>query len=193
VPAFAVGRTQELLLLLSETGYDVWLDGMGRIVTYMMIDEPTYIRSPKKLRKALAAVKFARNESSRKQALKGEVIVTTSGMLDGGPVLRYIRYIGNDPKSAILLTGYQVEGTNGKLLLDSGTIDIQGFRQKVNCEVMSFDFSSHAGHSDLIKFIDACSPEDIILYHGDNRECIVEKLRDKYRVYTPFIGETLEI
>ncbi|MFA5772162.1 MAG: MBL fold metallo-hydrolase [Thermoplasmata archaeon] len=193
VPAFAVGRTQELLLLLSETGYDVWLDGMGRVVTYMMIDEPSYICSPKKLRKALASVNFARNESSRKQALKGEVIITTSGMLDGGPVLRYLQYISNDPKSAVLLTGYQVEGTNGRLLRDSGVIDIQGFKQKVNCEVKFFDFSSHAGHSELIKFIGACSPEEVILYHGDNREVIAEKLRGEYKVHVPFVDETLEI
>lgn len=192
VPAFAVGRTQEMLMLLSGEGYDVWLDGMGLKVTYMMLDDPNYISSPKKLRKALSEARFARGEVGRRQALKADVIVTTSGMLDGGPALRYINRIKDHEESAILLTGYQVEGTNGRLLLDKKMLDFSGSRQKVNCEVAFFDFSSHAGHGELLKFIDGCSPEEVILYHGDNRIPIADAIRSRYKVHMPFAGETLE-
>src|SRR2546430_13041284 len=60
-----------------------------------------------------------RNPREGELALRGEVIVTTSGMLDGGPVLRYLEVIREDPRSAVLLTGYQVEGTNGRRLVRS--------------------------------------------------------------------------
>ncbi|MBM4237582.1 MAG: MBL fold metallo-hydrolase, partial [Euryarchaeota archaeon] len=113
IPCFAVGRTQEVMLILRDKGYDMWVDGMGRTVTSLYLDQPEYLRSEKHLRVAKKRIKEVRTPAGRNMAMKGEVIVTTGGMLDGGPVVRYLQNVKDDRKSAVLLTGYQVEGSNG--------------------------------------------------------------------------------
>jgi len=99
----------------------------------------------------------------------------------------------NDPKSAVLLTGYQVPDSNARLLADKGRLDFFGVVQKIECEVQYFDFSAHAGHSELINFAKACNPEKIVLMHSDNREALVEPLKDVAEIYTPNTGELIEL
>jgi putative mRNA 3-end processing factor len=120
-----------------------------------------------------------RSPRDSEQAVNGEVIVTTSGMLDGGPVLRYLERIREDPKSAILLTGYQVEGTNGRRLMDEGTIDLYGVAVDIRCEWQKFDFSAHAGHDELVRFVEACDPQRVVLMHGDNRQLLADALEGR--------------
>ncbi len=190
IPSFAVGRTQEILLLLKDSKLEFWLDGMGKTVNKIYLRYPEYVRSAKRLRQAITRTHEVRSVHARTRALKGDVIVTTSGMLDGGPVLSYIDEIRNDPKSAILLTGYQVEGSNGSKLLETGMLEFQGVNERVNCEVMKFDFSAHAGHDELRAFAKGCSPEKIVLCHGDNREILAGDLRSEgFDVRTPMNGE----
>jgi len=178
VPAFAVGRTQELMLILHKKGYEVWLDGMGVTVTKMYLRYSKYLKNPQRLKKALKSFNIVKKKSDRKKALKGDVILTTSGMLDGGPVLHYINALRNDARSGILLTGYQVDGTNGRMLLDTGIIDLYGVRSEVNAEVKFFDFSAHAGHSELLEFIYKTGASTVVLCHGDNREALKKDLAD---------------
>ncbi|HIJ16341.1 MAG TPA: MBL fold metallo-hydrolase, partial [Thermoplasmata archaeon] len=95
-----------------------------------------------------------------------------------------------DPKNAILMTGYQVEGSNGRKLLDTGTMEFHGVVEKVECEVLKFDFSAHAGHDDLVAFAKGCSPQKIVLCHGDHREPLAEELRKEgFEVLLPMNGE----
>jgi putative mRNA 3-end processing factor len=187
VPSFAVGRTQDVLLTLARGKFEVWLDGMGKTVNRIYLDYPEYLRSAKKLRHAIGKVRV-RTERTSREALQGDVIVTTSGMLDGGPVLRYIEAIRNDPRSAILLTGFQVEGTNGRRLVDEGAIEIKGATVRPKCEWQKFDFSAHAGHDDLVRFIEACDPKRVVLMHGDNRELLAEALEGR-EVLLPVEGQ----
>jgi putative mRNA 3-end processing factor len=194
VPSFAVGRTQELMLLLKDSKLDFWLDGMGKKVNGIYLDFPEYLRSPKRLRQALNRTNVVRNVRGRGRALKGEVILTTSGMLDGGPVLNYVEAIRDDPKSAILMTGYQVEGSNGRKLLETGMMDFQGVSERVQCEVHKFDFSAHAGHKELLTFAKGCEPERIVLMHGDDREILAGDLRaEGFEVLLPKNGEKFEL
>ncbi|MFA5897140.1 MAG: MBL fold metallo-hydrolase [Thermoplasmata archaeon] len=179
VPSFAVGRTQDIILTLAKARHEVWLDGMGKKVNSIYVQHPEYIRSVKKLRQAMNHVNVVRNPKERDLALKGEVIVTTSGMLDGGPVLRYLEAIREDSKSAILLTGYQVEGTNGRRLVDEGVIDLWGVDVDIRTEWQKFDFSAHAGHDDLVRFVEACDPQRVVLMHGENREILGEALEGR--------------
>ena len=186
VPAFAVGRTQEVMLILARTDYEVWVDGMGRFVTNMFLQYPQYLKSAKKLKKARNKINIVKRRSDRRKALKGEVIVATSGMLEGGPVLHYINHLKNDKRSAILLTGYQVEGTNGRLLMDRGILELYGIKEKIDAEVDFFDFSAHAGHTELVEFAEKCSPEKIVLMHGDNRDELAKELKERgFEVFTP--------
>ncbi len=179
VPSFAVGRTQDIILTLAKARHEVWLDGMGKKVNSIYVQHPEYIRSVKKLRQAMNRVHVVDGPRTRDLALRGEVIVCTSGMLDGGPVLHYLDAIREDPKSAILLTGYQVEGTNGRKLVDTGSIDLYGVDVDIKIEWQKFDFSAHAGHDELVRFIEACDPQRVVLMHGEQRELLAEALEGR--------------
>ena len=195
VPAFAVGRTQEIIMVLGKSDLEIWLDGMGKFVNNIYLHYPQYLRSAKRLKKAKNRINIVRRRSDRRRALQGDVIITTGGMLEGGPVLHYINHLKDDNKSEILLTGYQVEGTNGRLLMDEGILDLYGVKEKINNKVKFFDFSAHAGHSELIEFAEKCSPEKIILMHGENREALRDDLKQRgfNDIFLPKNGENFTI
>jgi putative mRNA 3-end processing factor len=192
VPSFAVGRSQEMAMVLNQRGYTVWLDGMAKEVIQIFMRYPEYIRNKKELQKAYENLKVVHSQMGRKQALKGDVILTTSGMLDGGPVLHYLETLHKDPRSSILLSGYQVEGSNGRLLMDTGQINLRGQRVKVECRVQKFDFSAHAGHEDLVKFAKGTGAKDIVLFHGDQPDKLRKDLEKFAKVHTPATGEVVE-
>ena len=162
-------------------------------VSGIYMDTPGFLKDPKMFRKSLGRVIQVRNNRMRQEAIReADVIITTSGMLDGGPVLGYIDAFAEDPKSAIFLTGYQVDGTNGRSLIENGTIQIAGATIKPAMKVDFFDLSAHAGHSDLVKFVKAVDPETIVLCHGDQREKLQESLPE-YKFILPFNGHEFEV
>jgi putative mRNA 3-end processing factor len=195
VAAFAVGRSQELAMVLAGRGFNVWLDGMGRKVASIYAQNPTYLNNPSLYMRALGEIKDIRNHRGRSVALQeADVIITTGGMLDGGPVLFYLDHIKNDPKSGLAITGYQAHGTNGRRLREEGVIDLDTREPgknvaRLNCEVRSFDFSAHAGHQDLVKFAKGTGCSEIVLFHGDNREALLEDLSEFAKVHLPVRGE----
>jgi len=193
LPAFAVSRSQELAMVLKNSGFNVWFDGMGKRVAKLFLKYPRYLRSHENLKKALNKLNFVHSDQGRKKALNSEVIITSSGMMDGGPVLNYMNKLKDDPKSAVLLTGYQVENSNARLLMDKGKLDFYGVVEKIACETAYFDFSAHAGHSELIEFAKKCNPEKIVLMHSDNREALIEPLKDVAEIYTPNTGEIVDL
>ena len=193
IPAFAVARSQEILLVLKNAGYDVWFDGMGKKVSKLYLKYPKYLRSVDDLKKAFKKVNVVHSDHGRKMAMKGPVIITSSGMMDGGPVLSYMNKLKNDRKSAVLLTGYQVEGTNSRLLIEKGKLNFYGVVENVDCEVQYYDFSAHAGHSELVEFAKKCKPEKIILFHSADRAPLVESLKDTAEVLTPMKGERFSL
>lgn len=192
VPSFAVGRTQEVLLTLAKGRFEVWLDGMGQAINRHYLSMPEFLRNPKKLRRAVRGTRMVRSPRARGTALRGDVVVSTSGMLDGGPVLEYINRVKRDKKSGILLTGYQVEGTNGRMLKEEGKINLYGVIQEIECEVCSFDFSAHAGHSELLTFIERCDPDKVVYCHGDHREELASQVEGRENVL-PVEGEWTEL
>jgi putative mRNA 3-end processing factor len=193
IPAFAVGRTQELMMLLADTGLEVWLDGMGRDVSRMLLDTPAFLRDPRRLERAFRSVKVVHGNQGRKLAMQGDVILTTSGMLEGGPALGYLDAIRNDPHSAVLLTGYQVAGTNGRQLIEEGAVDFHGVTERVRCRTDIFDFSAHAGHSELVQFVRDCDPEEVVVFHSDQREHLRSALSDRYDVRLPMTNDVVSL
>ncbi len=199
VAAFAVGRAQELAMVFEGKGFNVWLDGMGRAVAKIYAQNPEYLREPGAYQRAMAGVKDIRNHRGRSVALQeADVIISTGGMLDGGPILFYLDAVRNDPKSGLAITGYQAHGTNGRRLLEQGELDFDprapGTKvHKLGCEVRKFDFSAHAGHKDLVAFAKATGADDIVLFHGDQREALVGDLSDFATVHLPMRGEHFEI
>jgi len=114
-------------------------------------------------------------------------------MLDGGPVLYYIGELYRDAHSSILLTGFQVEGSNGRQLLDQGTLTIDDTVIHPSCEVMKFDFSAHAGHSDLVRVAKESRAETVVLMHGDQRDALRTALEPTCRVVLPENGKVFGI
>ena len=189
-----ISRSQELAIVLGKAGFNVWFDGMGKKVAKLFLKYQRYLRSGEQLKKALNKMNLVHSDHGRKLAAsQAEVIITSSGMMDGGPVLNYMNKLKDDKRNAVLLTGYQVPDSNARLLVDKRKLDFYGVREKVECEVEYFDFSAHAGHSELIDFAKACNPEKIVLMHSDNREALVEPLKEVAEIYTPKTGELVEL
>ncbi|MCX6651368.1 MAG: MBL fold metallo-hydrolase [Methanomassiliicoccales archaeon] len=193
IPCFAVGRMQEVMLILKDQPYDMWVDGMGKTVNGFYTDHPDFLKDIRSFKAAKRKFNPVRTSSARDKARKGQVIITTSGMLDGGPVLHYLADQKDNAKSAVMLVGYQAEQSNGRMLLDKGMVETANETLKINCEVMTFDLSAHADHDELLKFIKGCQPEKVVLMHSDNREELAQDLEGDYEVLMPMCGDTFEL
>ncbi|MGC8652026.1 MAG: MBL fold metallo-hydrolase [Candidatus Micrarchaeia archaeon] len=197
VPVFAVGRSQEVLTMLYEHNLAdfVHLDGMAREATSIVLKNPSFIRNSDKLKKAVQASSTISEHKDRMEALEGpSIILTTAGMLNGGPVLSYITQL--DKNSVIMLTGYQVEGTNGRMLLDKHKVAIDGKIVSIGNEVQYYDFSAHAGRSDLYRYVKSSSPETVICVHGDseNASDFAESLKlEGFDAHAPKVGDTIKL
>jgi putative mRNA 3-end processing factor len=194
VPAFAVGRAQEVLMALDGAGFETYLDGMARKVNQIYLSAPEYLADSRRFRRAIDPVHIVEAPGDRKKALReADVIVTTGGMLDGGPVLYYVGEMYRDPRNSIFLTGFQVEGSNGRQLMDEGTLTIDETTIHPVCEVEKFDFSAHAGHSDLVQFIERTRAETVVLMHGDERELLRDALPSDLNVLLPDNGKQFSV
>ena len=194
VPAFAVGRAQEVLMALDGSGFETYLDGMARKVNQIYLSAPEYLADSRRFRRAIESVHVVEAPGDRKKALReAEVIVTTGGMLDGGPVLYYVGEMYRDPRNSIYLTGYQVDGSNGRQLMDEGTLTIDEVTIRPVCEIEKFDFSAHAGHSDLVRFIERTRAETVVLMHGDQRERLKQALPSNLNVLLPDNGRVFAV
>jgi putative mRNA 3-end processing factor len=172
VPVLAIGRSQEIVDILSKYNLDapIFLDGMGKQVSEVYLQHQDQIKDPRGLKKALTEVEWVQGKQGRAKAMKQpSVIVTTSGMMKGGPVVGYVEKIVRDPRSKIHLTSFQAEGTPGRELVETGklTNSKTGETVKVGCRYEKFDFSAHPSQSEMIRAIKKWSPKEIFMVHGD--------------------------
>ena len=169
VPAFGIGRTQELLMVCAAHDIDCYVDGMGVEVLDMLREHPAFLRDADALdRAARHARTVTGRDGQRKRIAAGNtVIVTTSGMLSGGPAMTYIPEIRTDPTNRISLTGYQVEGTPGRELLETGRCELNGGVRPVAAQTALFDFSAHADRDGLRSFLAAYEEATVLVNHGD--------------------------
>jgi len=197
IPAFASGRGQDVLRILHREApeLNVHYDGMGTRVTREWLNCPEYIRDPKAMESAFKWSRRVSGKSDRKKALGADVIVTTSGMLDGGPALWYLNRLRHDGSNAILLTGYQAEGSGGRKLLERGSLPIFGNQTRIPLEVDKFDLSNHADHTSLCDFARECCPSDVVIFHADEAatDAIGDDLAEEMKVHKPTNNETIQI
>jgi len=195
LPSFAIGRSQELVSILSELpdDIDIYLDGMGKLAALAALENPEYIRDFEHFQAALNRVHFVNSNAEREQAVARQgVIIATAGMLQGGPSLFYLMNL--NPDSQIFMTGYSMEGTNGHSLVNSGTVIIDEKKIKIDLPVEYLDFSAHAGRSELLEFIKRIEPSQVICNHGDSCVAFAEELKGMgYDAVAPEMGQTIEI
>ena len=184
VPAFANGRTQDVVMLLHKhlPELDVHVDGMGKRVAKLQMEHPETLRDPSALESAWKWCRRVSSKSDRKKALDADVIVSTSGMMDGGPSIWYLNRLRHDRKNAILLTGYQARNTGGRRLLEERKVPIFGKLANIELDVDQYSFSTHAGHQEIVQFAEECQAEDVVIYHSDPnmaRPPLAEELESK--------------
>ncbi|MGA3059818.1 MAG: MBL fold metallo-hydrolase [Candidatus Bathyarchaeia archaeon] len=152
VPAFGVGRAQEIACVLAANHfeYPVVLDGMAREASRIIMNYKEFLRDPRLFVNAIHSLDWVDGWRDRRRAAKDPgVIISPAGMLKGGPSQFYISKIAKKAGNSIFLVSYQIPGTPGKQLLDKGITTIDGKVSKVKAQYRHFDFSSHCGASQL--------------------------------------------
>ncbi len=196
VPAFAIGRTQEVLMVCAAHNIDPYVDGMGKEVARMLRQYPEFVRGSETLKRAISNARFVTGRDGQRKRIADQstVIVTTSGMLSGGPAMTYIPEIRGNPMNKITFTGYQVEGTPGRELLETGRAEIDGRVMPVSARVEAYDFSAHADREGLLDVLSEYRETPIYLNHGDRCEAFAAELRaEGYEAIAPELGETVTV
>ncbi|MDE1855666.1 MAG: MBL fold metallo-hydrolase [Candidatus Micrarchaeota archaeon] len=197
VPCFAVGRAQEIVAILYKHNLidRTYMDGMAKKAAEIVMRHPEFTRNRELLLSAMNNVNWIDEHHHRNAALESpSVIVTTAGMLNGGPVLYYITRLNHNSK--ILLTGYQVEGTNGRKLLNHEPLEIDERKHRIDTPSAYYDFSAHASKEDIYEYVRKSSPEKVICVHGDegNVTALSEALKlEGFDAIAPKIGEKVKI
>ncbi len=175
VPAFAVGRSQEMLCVINAHRLDAYtvVDGMARAVNQITIEHPDYVRTPKTLMKVINGTREVQGWRDRRNAVKkANVLIAPSGMLQGGSAMFYMERLALDERNAVFLVSYQIPGTGGAKLLETGRFEIRDVEQEVKAQVRHFDFSSHSGKSQLEEFLRGLKGKpDIYVLHGEPENC----------------------
>lgn len=214
IPAFAVGRTQELLYLIEKLEYDkriplypVYLDSpMANSATDVYLKYTSELKKELRgehLKSRLSSAKYIEVKSSDESMLlcmntEPKIVISAAGMLTGGRVLHHLKSKLPDEKSGVLFVGYQATGTKG-LLLKNGLRDIRIHHQKVTveAEVFSIDsLSAHADCDDLGLFVSSLKkkPQKVLLNHGEPNalESLRYQLTVEYGLSTEIAKENFE-
>jgi putative mRNA 3-end processing factor len=201
VPAFGVGRSQEIACVLTahHFEYPITMDGMAREASRIMMNYKEFLRDPKLFTEAMRSVDWVEGWRDRRKATKTPgVIISPAGMLKGGPAVFYTSKIGKKAHNAIFLVSYQIPGTPGRELLEKGICLIDGKMRKVKARVEHFDFSSHCGASQLKNAIKNLKGNPkVYVVHGaeGNCELLAKWIRNELglEAFAPRAGETFKV
>ena len=208
IPTFAVGRSQEVMIVLEEAirneklpEVPVYLDGMIYEATAIHTAYPEYLNAS--LRDLIfhhginpfISDSFVRVDSPTKRSeviedTSPSIILATSGMLNGGPVMEYFRTLAPDERNTIVFVGYQAEGTLGRRIQKGWKevpFPVNGKREviTVNMSVETVDgFSGHSDRRQLMNYVRSLTskPDKVITIHGDENKCI-ELASGIYKTY----------
>uniref|UniRef100_A0A7C3F0W8 Transcription termination factor FttA n=1 Tax=Candidatus Methanomethylicus mesodigestus TaxID=1867258 RepID=A0A7C3F0W8_9CREN len=223
IPILAVGRAQEIMLVLDEA---IKLGAIPQVPIYIegMLQEVTAIHTayPEELARELKNRIFHKGEnpflsehfvsvddkSARPDIAEGSpcIIMATSGMLTGGPALEYFRLLAPNPANTMVFVNYQIEGTLGRSILrglkeiplsnSQGKMDVI----QVRMDVKSIDgFSGHSDRKQLLRFVNNLSPrpKQVLVVHGEESKCVsmADSVRRFFHVeaQAPSIGDRLRV
>ncbi|MCQ5341230.1 MAG: beta-CASP ribonuclease aCPSF1 [Candidatus Methanomethylicia archaeon] len=223
IPVLAVGRAQEIMLVIDEA---IRLGAIPKVPVYIegMLQEVTAIHTayPENLARDLRNRIFHKGENpflseqfisvddknARPEIAEGGpcIIMATSGMLTGGPALEYFKLLASDSKNTMIFVSYQIEGTLGRSILrgvrevtltdSSGKINVI----EVKMDVKALDgFSGHSDRKQLLRFVNNLSvkPKQIVIVHGEESKCLslAETIYKLFRINTivPNVGEKIRV
>lgn len=192
IPSFSVERAQDVMAILVQNDfqYPVFIDGMIWDATGIFTAYPEYL-SHSVQRKIFNGqdpflseiFKRIASPADREKAweVKPAVIISTSGMLVGGPALEHLKMLAEDEKNTIIFVGYQAEGTMGRRIqmgwnefpfkTESGRMA----RIDIKLEVKTVEgLSGHSDRNQLLAFVGrlADKPEKIIICHGESSKTV---------------------
>ena len=219
IPSFAVERSQELLYYIRELeqknlipSIPVYLDSPMAINSTKVFEQMTSlydfeaklqlldnknILSPKQI----AYTKDV-NDSKALAAVKGPaIIISASGMLQGGRILHHLQQRLSKPENTVLFVGYQAEGTRGRALLEGKKeVKIHGQKISVNAKIENISgFSGHADYNEIIAWLMGFNrpPKKVFIVHGepDASKALAEKIKSKFGWDTviPEFEQTFEL
>ncbi|QQG49118.1 MAG: MBL fold metallo-hydrolase [archaeon] len=176
VPAFSVGRAQEIAMTLVKAGFrhPIAMDGMALKVNGILLRYQEYLKDPTALRRTMETIEEVTSWTQRRRLTKKPgVIVSPAGMLVGGSSIFYNEHLSMDERNGIAIVSFQVPGTPGRTLIDKGLTIYRGKPTKVRAEVRRFDFSSHSGKSSLFSDLKGIggSPK-FLTVHGEEASCL---------------------
>lgn len=223
IPVPAVGRAQEIMLILD--GYmkrglikeaPIFIEGMISEATAIHTAYPEYLA--KEVRHSILHeginpfqsdyFTIVEHPNARQEIIEGEpsIIVATSGMLEGGPVIEYFKSLAPEERNTIIFVSYQIEGTLGrrvqKGITETPMINSEGKMEilRVNLQVESIEgFSGHSDRKQIFNYIRRVSPklERIVICHGERAKCLnmlnVFQKTYKTEVLAPNILETIKL
>jgi KH/beta-lactamase-domain protein len=217
IPAFAVGRSQEVMIALEgmQLEVPVYLDGMIWEATAVHTAYPEYLNRNLKnsifqgenpfLSDIFVQVDDAEKRKEVIEDKEPSIILSTSGMLNGGPVLEYLKGLSRDEKNTLIFVGYQAEGTLGRRI-QKGWNEIQLSSEgkmeniKIGMEIKTIDgFSGHSDRNQLLEYVKRIRPlpSKVICMHGENNKCmaLASGIHKKFNIETvaPMNLETLRL
>ncbi|MDF2155721.1 MBL fold metallo-hydrolase [Vibrio sp. CAU 1672] len=194
IPAFSVGRTQELLFDIEHLIHQQSLDGKLPII----LDSPLanqITKSYRQFKQLWASEAKLRLESQRhplafEQCItikshhahqrlvnrlastdESAIVVAASGMCEGGRIVNYLKALLPDRRNDVLFAGYQAQGTLGRRLQEGeASVEINGQKIDVNAQVHTMSgYSAHADQAGLIRFVEGIQPlpKEVHLIHGE--------------------------
>ncbi|MBN2126838.1 MAG: beta-CASP ribonuclease aCPSF1 [Candidatus Diapherotrites archaeon] len=216
IPVFAVGRAQELMLVIENFYRRGFLPAETKLFVDGMTKEASAIHTayPEYLRKAVQK-RVLQNDSpftsdlfqtadfqNRDEIAKGKssIIIASSGMLTGGPSVHYFQAMAEDPQNAIFFVGWQGEGSLGRKIQNGISeltiMDEKGKAKtlKINLKVEIFEgFSGHSDRSQLVKFVSSMNPlpKRILVNHGERTKSsdLAKYLNMKFHVSSSSLND----
>jgi len=224
IPIPAVGRAQELMMVIDKymkSGQliesPVFMEGMIQEATAIHEAHPEYLERSLKQKiletddNPFDSEYFTNIEHAdgRDEPLREDtpcIVIATSGMLEGGPVLEYFRNFAPNPKNKILFVSYQVNGTLGRRVMDGARqVTIMGRDGKVevvtiNCGTEKLEgFSGHSDYNQLMSYVQRLRPKlrRVFVNHGERRKSqnLSSSINRMYRVTThyPQVQEAIKL
>ena len=212
IPSFAVGRAQELIYILYRLkeqnriphNLPIIMDSpMAASATDIMVEfaEDTTVDQDKWL-EIIEHVNINReyaNTAEIVQDKQSKIIIAGSGMLTGGRVLEYLKHDVGNSRNAVLIVGFQAEGTRGRALLnESHELKIHGKYYPVKAKIVELTgLSAHADQSELIEWIRKFKnpPRQIMLVHGEPSalEALRVKIQTDLKIEAKILIKDIEV